>query len=248
MENLRYDIRWSDELDEKFIADYLSLQNEVFQCGTRDEFESQFINNIYGKSVLVVVYNGDEPVAARALWRNDINGKEAYQPSSTCVKDTYRGKGVFTLMTQKALSMLSSDSVIYSFPNNNSLPGYKKMGWRVYGKYKARLYLLYKNYRKEHPAQIDDEYVNWWLKGKSLLCKKIGQKYFLLQKDRRPLCYHILGEVGKKSALLFPKLIFGLIFYKSQKSVWYNKKLGTSCLVTINYDIDMIPTWKVDAV
>lgn len=248
MDNFRYDIRWSDSLDEKFIVDYLSLQNEVFNCGTREEFEKQFFQNIYGKSLLVVVYSGEEPVAARALWRNDVDGREAYQPGSVCVKKIYRGKGIFTLMTQKAIALLPSDSVIYTFPNINSLSGYKKMGWCIYGAYKARLYLSYTKYSKEHPVQIDDEYVNWWLKGKSLWCKKIGQRYFLLQKDKRPLCYHILGEIGKKSASLFPMLIFGFIFYKSQKNTWYNKKLGSSCLVTRNYDIDMIPTWKIDAV
>ena len=83
MDNIVYDIRWTNDLDEKFIADFLYVQNEVFGCGTREEFKRQFEENIYGKSIVVVVYLDDKPVAARALWRNDIEGKEAYQPGST---------------------------------------------------------------------------------------------------------------------------------------------------------------------
>lgn len=248
MENLRYDIRWSDSLDEKFITDYLQLQNEVFHCGSRDRFDVQFINNIYGNSILVVVYLDDEPVAARALWRNDINGQESYQPGSTCVKAVCRGKGIFTEMTKKAVSELPAGVIIYNYPNYNSFPGYMKMGWHVAGKYKSRLYTSYKAFRKEHPASIDNEYVKWWLKGTELRYKKIRGRYFLVQKDRRVFCYHILGETDEQSALLFPKLKLGLIFYKSQKETWYNKSLGASCVVTRNSDIDLIPTWKIDAV
>ena len=64
MDNVHYDIRWSDRLDERFIDDYIALQNEIFNVGSRDEFDRQFINNIYGRSVLVVVYADGEPIAA----------------------------------------------------------------------------------------------------------------------------------------------------------------------------------------
>lgn len=248
MDNLRYDIRWSDKLDEKFIADYIYLQNEVFHCGTRERFDIQFIDNIYGKSLLVVVYLDDEPVAARALWRNDINGKESYQPGSTCVKEVCRGRGIFTEMTKKAVAELADDVIIYNYPNYSSFPGYMKMGWCVAGKYKSRLYTSYAEFKREHPISIDNEYVKWWLKGTELKYKKILGRYFLVQKDRRPFCYHILGETDRQSAMLFPKLTFGAIFYKSQKETWYNKKLGASCVVTRNSNIDFIPTWKIDAV
>lgn len=248
MSDFVYDIRWSDRLDEKFITDYLSLQNEVFHCGSRDRFDLQFVNNIYGNSILVVVYLGDEPVAARALWRNDINGQESYQPGSTCVKAVCRGRGIFTEMTKRAVSELPEGVIVYNYPNYNSFPGYMKMGWCIAGKYKSRLYTSYTEFKKEHLVPIDNEYVKWWLIGTELKYKKICGRYFLVQKDRRPFCYHILGETDEQSALLFPKLSFGLIFYKSRKETWYNNKLGSSCVVTKNLDINFIPTWKIDAV
>jgi hypothetical protein len=248
MDNVHYDIRWSDRLDERFIDDYIALQNEIFNVGSRDEFDRQFINNIYGRSVLVVVYADGEPIAARALWRNDINGNEAYQPGSTCVINKYRGRGIFMEMTRKAIAELPEGVIIYNFPNTNSFPGYMKMGWRVAGSYKARLYLSYKEYAGEHPSPIDDQYVKWWLSGKALFHKKIASHYFILQKDVRPFCYHILGEVSMRSAKMFPEVNMGLVFYKSQKVTCYNKRLGSTNVVCRNTDVSDIPTWKIDAV
>ena len=33
MDNVHYDIRWSDRLDERFIDDYIALQTEIFLFG-----------------------------------------------------------------------------------------------------------------------------------------------------------------------------------------------------------------------
>lgn len=248
MDNIVYDIRWTDKLDEKFIADFLYVQNEVFGCGTREEFERQFEDNIYGKSIVVVVYLDDKPVAARALWRNDIEGKEAYQPGSTCVLPICRGKGIFSEMTKKSIQYLPSDAIIYNFPNNNSFPGYVKMGWNLVCEYRTRLYFSYRNYCREHPIKLDKQYAEWWLVGKPLKYVKIFRHYFILQKDRRTLCYHILAEVNEDTARLFPKLLIGFIFYKSNKTTWYNRSLGTSRLVSRDVLDGCIPTWKIDAV
>ena len=90
-ENIVYDCRWSGELDDKFIDDFRSMCSTVFNYDfTIGEFNRKFVDNIYGKSLLVVVYVNGKPCAARALWRNDINGKEAYQPGDACVLDICR--------------------------------------------------------------------------------------------------------------------------------------------------------------
>jgi hypothetical protein len=248
MSDIVYDIRWTDELDEKFIEDFLYLQSEVFHCGSRDEFRCQFEENIYGKSIVVVVYYEDRPVAARGLWRNDIEGREAYQPGGTCVLPICRGKGIFKEMTMRAIAQLSPQAIIYNFPNYNSFPGYIKMGWKLQCDYRARLYTSYSEYNKEHPIKVDEKYVNWWLLGKNLLYTKKGNHYFLVQKDRRPLCYYIFAEVDQTSALKFPKLGLGILFYKSTKTTWYNNKLGPSHVVCKNCELNYIPTWKIDAI
>lgn len=248
MENIVYDIRWTDELEEKFISDFLYVQQEVFHCGSREEFKRQFEDNIYGTSIVVVVYLDDAPVAARGLWRNDIEGKEAYQPGSTCVLPICRGKGIFKEMTMQAIAKLPDTAYIYNFPNPNSFPGYMKMGWKLLHDYRLSVYLSYKAYHKEHPVKADSNYVDWWFVGKNLCYAKKGGHYFLVQKDHRPFCWRILAEVERESALKFPKMSIGVLFYKSTKTTWFNKRLGASHVVYRGCDIEYIPTWKIDAV
>ena len=115
---------------QKFIEDFLATETAVFGSYTRELFDKKFIRNIYGPSVLEVVYRDGEPIGARALWRNDIGGKKAYQPGDTCVVASARGGGVFTEMTKRSLTLLDDSDIIYNYPNSNSLPGYLKMGWR----------------------------------------------------------------------------------------------------------------------
>lgn len=243
-----YDCRWSDELDEQFIKDYLFVQTEVFSCGSRDEFRRQFEQNIYGRSVIVVVYIDKKPVAARSLWRNDVCGREAYQPGSTCVLEACRGKGVFKGMTIRAIGMLPKDAVIYNFPNPNSYPGYIKMGWKLLHDYNVRLLTSYTNYHMEHPVIMDEEYADWWVVGRNLTYTKCFGHYFLLQKDHRPFCYRILSEVEECTAKKFRHTSLGLFFYKSETTTWYNKRFALGHVVTRNPELKYIPTWKIDAI
>lgn len=249
MENIIYDIRWSSQLNEKFIMDFCHVCSTVFKKEyKRNEFDRKFIQNIYGPSVLVVVYINDTPSAARALWRNDINGKEAYQPGDTCVMEKCRGKGVFSIMTKKSINLLPKSSIIYNFPNNNSYPGYIKMGWKLIHDYKMRLLCSYQGYHKEHPVRMDNNYAQWWLIGRKLFYTKYFGHYLLLQKDHRTMCYRVLAEVNMEIAIQFQHIRFGLLFYKSSKSTWYSKFFSASHVVSRSIDVDYIPSWKIDAV
>ena len=197
---------------------------------------------------MVVVYLNNAPVAARGLWRNDINGQEAYQPGSTCVLPICRGKGIFKEMTLRSIAILPVDAIIYNYPNSNSFPGYIKMGWKCIKEYKARLFLSYKSYKSEHPLIVDNEYAKWWLIDRNLYYTKICGHYFLLQKDRRPFCYHILAEVQQEIANLYPRMSIGVLFYKSTKTTWYNQHLSSGHVVAkLSSEIE-IPTWKIDAI
>lgn len=249
MENIIYDIRWSNAVDEKFSRDFRHVCSTVF-CNdfSQELFNRKFIQNIYGPSVLVVVYIDDVPSAARALWRNDIDGKEAYQPGDTCVMENCRGKGVFSIMTKKSIAFLPESAIIYNFPNPNSYPGYLKMGWKLLHDYNMRLLTSYKGYAKEHPVMMDDDYANWWIVGRKLTYIKRFGRYFLLQKDHRPLCYRILSEVSEQTAKKFAQTRFGFFFYKSETTTWYNKRFALSHVVTRNSELNYIPTWKIDAV
>lgn len=248
MSDFVYDVRWTNELDEKFISDFLQVKKQIFKTGSRNDFRRQYEENIYGPSVLVVVYSGYEPVAVRGLWRNDIIGNKSYQLGSNCVLPSYRRMGIFTQMTKRAIQKLSDGDVVYTFPNENSYPGYVKMRWNLQGDYRLRIYTSYKKYLAEHPLKIDYEYAKWWLVGRPITYACVMGHYFLIQKNPRPFCYSILGEVDSQTAFLFPRTRFAFLFYKSAKTSWYNKSFIPIHVVSNNINVIYIPTWKIDAV
>lgn len=243
-----YDCKWSNEIDSKFVSDFVYVFESVFKSTFSDaEFSRKYLKNIYGPSLLVVAYYQGNPCAARALWRNDLDGIEAYQPGDTCVLENCRGKGIFSEMTRKALSFVPSKAVIYNFPNHKSYSGYIKMGWRLYNDYRLKLYVSYKEFKSIHPQMMDDEYVEWYASGRKLESMKINGHYFLVAKASRRFCYRIIGEISHNISLLFPRRYTGLIFFMSPRITWYNKNFAANHLVTRSLDIEYIPTWKMDA-
>ena len=247
---VQYDCRWSDKLDEKYINDFLFVEQTVFgDVWTREMFNRKFIENIYGLSLIVVVYVEGRPAAARSFWRNDVCKKEAYQPGDTCVISEYRGLGLFTKMTKVALEFLSGNEVIYNYPNNNSYPGYLKMGWSLVGEYYQRVLLFNNQYYKEDKEVLDIGYARWWLlQFNGVFSIKRGKDYFLVRKNpKRPFLY-ILARVNKETAALFTKTSpFAICFFMSQKKTWYNSHLNTIHVVSRNGNL-AIPLWKMDAI
>lgn len=248
MSEILYDCRWSDKVDEKFIDDFIATQRAVFNNNySKELFIKKYVDNIYGKSVVEVVYLDEQPVAARGLWRNDIYGKSSYQPGDTCVTEICRGKGIFTEMTKRSIDFLSKDDIIYNFPNQNSFPGYMKMGWRLVNEYGLVVLLSVKEFLKEHPIKMDKQYADWWLEGnKDFLYTKKGGEFFLLRPLRR-FCYKVCACVDEEIAKRYPKKNFGVCFYRSTKKTFYNKKIGLPLHVVSKQDINYIPIWKIDA-
>jgi len=250
MAELFYDVRWSGDCDDKFIDDYNYVQDQVFKgVHDRELFKHQYIDNIYGPSVLVVVYDGGTPVAARGLWRNDIDGKEAYQNGRVCVKSEYRGRGIFLAMTNKAIDILPSHVLLYSYPNQYSFPGYIKMNWVVLHQRHLRFFIFKSTYEKEHPLQMDLEYFNWWVKDKNKMNYiRRGKDFFLVEKIK-PLCFLVVAKVDKDIASQCPKLKgLHVLFFESKKKTIYNKRFMPSRVVAKNCEVSYIPKWKIDAI
>lgn len=246
-----YDIRYSSAADDRFIDDFTSVERQVFGNGyDRDLFRHKFLDNPYGQSVLAVVYIDGQPSAARALWRNDVDGHEAYQPGDTCVLAPCRGKGVFSEMTRRAVAMLPPTALIYNFPNTNSYPGYLKLGWTL--QKEGHLVLLTSNrrYLEENPLPIDAEYASWWLPTDKVRRIRRGSTYYLVVKFPRPMTYKILGRTDRETALRYPALRrLALIFYPSRRTTWYNRRFLPLHVVTNNNPAAIdIPVWKIDAI
>lgn len=248
-DNIIYDCRFSGEVDDKFINDFISVEREVFKNNySKELFIKKYINNPFGESVVAVVYLNGKPVAARGLWRNDINSQPAYQPADTCVSGACRGRGIFTQMTECSIKMLNSNDVVYNFPNQNSYPGYIKMGWKLMGEYGFELFTGNNKYKKEHPVKMDKAYADWWINPKdSLYYFKCGDEYYLVRKMAKRFCFKICAAVPREIALQFSKKPFGFCFYRSKRHTFYNKSIGMPLHVVSKSNKDeYIPLWKID--
>jgi hypothetical protein len=251
-----FKVALSNEIDDKYKKDFINVCCQVFgdEAMNSDVFNRKYIDNIYGVSILVVVYSGNQPVAARGLWRNDIMGKKAYQPCDTSVLKEYRGKGVFALMTKLAIDKLDKEDLIYNFPNQNSYTQYLKLGWNDYISYRTTIMISIKGYKEEHPEIIDDEYLKWWIKpnNKKYFIYCLGDDAFLVKK-RKWNIYFVVGRISPRQTQYFQtiKTKFVMLFYYSATPKFYNKKrIPINIVFKPLGEMEgiRIPIWKMDAI
>ena len=89
-----------------------------------------------------------------------------------------RGKKIFTTMTNLALDK-ANGAYIYNFPNNNSLPGYKELGWTIKQSGISSLYLGLRKHvilASKTEQKIPKDYLKW-----SFFEPEFG-KYFYTEK------------------------------------------------------------------
>lgn len=62
--------------------------------------------------------------------------RRAVRAVDTATRSDLQGRGIFTLLTKGALPQLQQDGVdlVFNTPNDQSRPGYLKMGWQVVGR------------------------------------------------------------------------------------------------------------------
>ena len=251
MENneITYVLKWSDQMDDKFLEDFLYIENAVFGGFTKQIIERKLINNIYGSSLLTVAYLDSEPIGADAMMRNDVWGHIGFETIDTCVSEKCRGKGVFSTITKKEVAEIRdkySDAIIYGFPNGNSFPGYVKMGWNIQCRLYPTLFLFPFIFDKENPTSIDVEYAKW-LSGSSsrFYHIKIGKKYYLIKEGRKH--FQMIGKIEPEAALLFERKKHpGLIRWRSRKKRFFNDNGYHGSIITYGDAPFSIPYWKYD--
>jgi GNAT superfamily N-acetyltransferase len=96
--------------------------------------------NPFGPSPAWVATDGDRVVGFRTFlrWEFVVDGEvvRAVRAVDTATHPAYRGRGIFTDLTMAALDDLRAEGVAFVFntPNDQSRPGYLKMGWREVGR------------------------------------------------------------------------------------------------------------------
>jgi GNAT superfamily N-acetyltransferase len=98
-------------------------------------FRWKHFENPFGASFMLLAEAQDRIVGLRAFlrWRFTTKDREvtAVRAVDTATHPDYQGQGIFSKLTLAALDQLRGDvDLIFNTPNDKSLPGYLKMGWR----------------------------------------------------------------------------------------------------------------------
>jgi len=103
--------------------------------------EWKHLENPFGASPMWVALDGERIVGFRTFLRWQFvtpNGAivDAVRAVDTATDPDHQGRGIFTQLTREALAELPDDgvSLVFNTPNEKSLPGYLKMGWRELGR------------------------------------------------------------------------------------------------------------------
>lgn len=102
-------------------------------------------DNVFGPSHLWVAVDGSEIVGIRAFMRWEfVRGTElhrAVRAVDTAVHPDHQGRGLFTALTLHGLDEVRAAGVdfVFNTPNEQSLPGYLKMGWGEIGRLPVHL-------------------------------------------------------------------------------------------------------------
>ncbi len=107
-------------------------------------FRWKHVENAFGPSPMWVACDADRIVGFRVFmrWQFECNGStlNAVRAVDTATHPDFQGRGIFTRLTLQALEDVRHEGVdfVYNTPNDQSRPGYLKMGWQEVGRAPAR--------------------------------------------------------------------------------------------------------------
>lgn len=137
---LRFDVRPYREGDEGRVLELLRSALGAGPTGSRSSefFRWKHEQNPFGRSLMLVAEQDDRIIGLRAFmrWRFVAGERvvDAARPVDTATHPEAQGRGVFSHLTKEGLAALDgSVGLLFNTPNDKSLPGYLKMGWRPAG-------------------------------------------------------------------------------------------------------------------
>lgn len=105
------------------------------------------VENPFGVSPALLCWDKDVLIGVRAFmrwkWRNHERTYRALRAVDTATHPDYQGKGIFKKLTLSLIDLCNKDGddLIFNTPNQQSKPGYLKMGWVEAGKLPLRMSL-----------------------------------------------------------------------------------------------------------
>ncbi len=223
MNNYSIKYFFSKSLPPKFIFDFISLHNSIFNIDFSIElFNKKYLDNPNGESLFICMYMNDKLVASRSFLNNGLLNKNEknislYQSCDSMIHKNHRGKGFFTKLTIFGIKILKSiheDIHIFTFPNFNSKPIYEKFGWTNIGYFYIKLILFKNCLEKINIPYFETTKFNYYVRNKYFLLYKnniyiLARKYFFF--------YIVLGKIDRHflNTKTMKKLpIFYILYYK----------------------------------
>lgn len=246
LNNLQLEVIWTNRIKKEEILCYVNNQERVFKgVYSVEKFQKKFLENIYGESLIILTYIDNECVGSMVFWRNDIEGAKAYQPCEMAVLNDFRGLGIFSKMNDEGLKYIEENTLFYNFPNDNSLPYYKKIGWNIHSKKRYKLFNPIVDGKEI--IKIDKKYLEWLLNGTKInsvdLLKyiQINKKNYLLKKRFKNM-YLIIGEIPYESTAYIKKAKLPILLHYSSKGY-----LGRGIITVTKHQNEevIIPLYKI---
>ncbi len=104
-------------------------------------FRWKHFENPFGESPIWLATDAGRIVGVRALmrWELSLAGGSVLsmvRAVDTATAPTHQGQGIFTRLTKAAIEASKSNGVaaVFNTPNDQSRPGYLKMGWQIVGR------------------------------------------------------------------------------------------------------------------
>jgi GNAT superfamily N-acetyltransferase len=140
------DIRVAQESDIPQIVGLLKASlGESLMPKSEEYWRWKHIRNPFGPSPVLLCFERDELIGVRAFmrweWRDSNRKYTAVRAVDTATHPAHQGKGIFRKLTMALLDKCKDEGVdfVYNTPNDQSKPGYLKMGWEVAGKLPVRV-------------------------------------------------------------------------------------------------------------
>ena len=112
---------------------------------TKDVWQFKHVNNPFGPSLVLLAEEAGEIIGVRAFmrwkWQQEKNVFSAFRAVDTATHPQHQGKGVFKKLTLRAVEMATEQGhhFVFNTPNDQSRPGYLKMGWKQVSKLNVHL-------------------------------------------------------------------------------------------------------------
>lgn len=112
---------------------------------TSEVWNYKHVENPFGKSLVLVAEEEDCIIGIRAFmrweWKQGSTTYKAFRAVDTATHPDHQGKGVFKKLTLKAIEIAAEHGdFVFNTPNDQSRPGYLKMGWKVVDNINVVLY------------------------------------------------------------------------------------------------------------